>query len=62
MSFCLALRVGDSGNVVRHKTDNKYKHDAEYVAARLLLDPDGVLSGLKVGLKDFPRDSSVEND
>lgn len=62
MSFCLALRVGDSGNVVRDKTDKKHKHDAEYVAARFLLDWDGIPSGLQVGLEDFPCDRSVEDD
>lgn len=62
MSFCLALCVGDSGNVVRYKTDKKHKHDAEYIAARFLLDWNGIPSGLKVGLEDFPRDGSIEND
>lgn len=62
MSFCLALRVGDSCSVVRYKTDKKYKHDAEYIAARFPLDRNGIPSGLKVGLEDFPRDSSVEKD
>lgn len=62
MGLCLAPSVGDSGNVVRHKTDKKHEHDTEYITARFLLDRDGMLSGLKVGLKDFPRDSSVEDD
>lgn len=62
MSFCLALRIGNSGNVVRYKTDKKHKHDAEYIAARFLLDRNGIPSRLKVGLEDFPRDSSIEND
>lgn len=48
--------------MVRDKTDKKYEHDAEYIAAGFLLDQDRILFGLKVGLKDFPRDSSVEND
>lgn len=48
--------------MVRHKTDKKHEHDTEYITARFLLDRDGMLSGLKVGLKDFPRDSSVEDD
>lgn len=48
--------------MVRNKTDKKHAHDAAYIAARFLLDRDGVLSGLQVGLKDFPRDSSVEHD
>lgn len=62
MSFCLALRVGDSGNVVRYKTDEKHEHYAEYIATRFLLDRNGIRSGLKVGLEDFPCDSSIEND
>lgn len=62
MSVRLALRVGDSGNVVRHKTDKKYEHDAEYITARFLLDRNGIPSGFQVGLKDFPRDSSIEDD
>ena len=48
--------------MVRYKTDKKHEHDAEYIAARFPLDRDGILSELQVGLKDFPRDSSVEND
>lgn len=62
MGLRLAPSVGDSGNVVRNKTDKKHEHDAAYIAARFLLDRDGVLSGLQVGLKDLPRDSSVEHD
>lgn len=58
----MALCVGDSGNVVRHKADKKHEHNAEYVAARFLLDRYGILSGLEVGLKDLLRDSSVEDD
>lgn len=58
----LALSVGDSSNVVRYKTDKKYEHDAKYIAARFPLDRNGILSGLKVGFKDFPRDRSIEND
>lgn len=62
MSFRLTLGVGDSGDVVRYKTDKEDKHDAEDVAAGFLFDRDGILSGFQVGLKDFPGDSSVEND
>lgn len=54
--------VGDSGDVVRYKTDNEDKHDAKYIAARFLLDRNGILSGPKMGLEDFLRDSSVEHD
>ena len=62
MSFCLALCVGDSGNVVRYKADKKDEHNAEYITARFLLDWYGILSGLEVGLKDLLCDSSVEDD
>ena len=62
MGFGLAPCVGDSGNVVRYKADKKHEHDAEYIATWFLLNRTGILSGLKVGLKDLPRDSSVEDD
>ena len=62
MSFCLALCVGDSGNVVGYKADKKHEHNAEYITARFLLDRYGILSGFEVGLKDLLCDSSVEDD
>lgn len=62
MSFRLALGIGDSGDVIGYKTDKKYEHDAEYIAARFPLDRNGVLSGLEVGLEDFSRDGRIEND
>lgn len=48
--------------MVRHKADDKYEDDAEYVTAGFLLDQDRICSGLEVRLEDFPRDSGIEYD
>lgn len=48
--------------MVRYETDNKHEHNAEYIAARLPFDGDGILSGLEVRLEDLPRDGRVEDD
>lgn len=48
--------------MVGYKADEKYKHNAEYIATGLPFDRDGIPSGLEVRLEDFPRYRRVEDD